>query len=64
MSLTVSVECTAVLAESGKALLCVVEDEEVWVPKSQIDDDSEVYQKGHSGTLIVSDWFANKQGWL
>lgn len=25
--------------------------------------DGEVYKRGTEGTLIVSDWFARKQGW-
>ena len=34
-----------------------------WVPQSQIDDDSEVWQPGDSGTLIVSQWLADEKGW-
>ena len=34
-----------------------------WIPKSQIHDDSEVYKPGTSGKLIVSFWYARKQGW-
>lgn len=48
------------------ALLCkapVWGDEEIWIPKSQITDDSEVYKSGTSGELIVTEWFARKQGW-
>lgn len=33
-----------------------------WVPKSQIDDDSEVWKLGQMGTLIVSRWWAVKAG--
>lgn len=36
------------------------EDRELWVPKSQIHDDSEVYGDGHEGVLVVSEWFAKK----
>ena len=39
-------------------------DEDVCVPISQIDDDSDVYKSGTTGDLIVSDWFAGKQGWI
>ena len=35
---------------------------EEWFPLSQIHDDSEVYQAGDSGTLIVSEWIAKKKG--
>jgi len=38
-------------------------DDEVFVPDSQIDEDSEVYKKGTEGTLIVTDWFARKKDW-
>lgn len=35
-----------------------------WVPKSQITDDSEVFEVGGEGTLCVTEWFAKKKGWL
>ena len=51
------------LRETDKALLCNIEGEEVWVPKSLIHDDSEVYSmKANAGTLIVPLWWARKQG--
>lgn len=34
-----------------------------WVPKSQIHDDSEVFEKGHEGKLVVKKWLAEKEGW-
>ena len=47
---------------------CLVEgveySEPLWIPKSQIDDDSEVYAAGTSGTLIVSEWIATEKGLL
>lgn len=30
----------------------------IWIPQSQIHDDSEVYKKGTSGKLIVTQWIA------
>lgn len=39
-----------------------VEGEDVWIPKGQIHDDSEVYGEGHSGVLIVSRWIAEQKG--
>ena len=52
--------------DSGKALLVTVPDldDELWIPHSQIEDDSEVYQKGDEGTLIITDWLAGKLGIL
>lgn len=35
----------------------------VWIPRSQIHDDSEVYDEGHSGRLVVTQWFAEQKGW-
>ncbi len=48
--------------ETDAAILCVVEGNEMWIPKSQIDDDSEVYKKGTSGKLIVTEWIALQKG--
>ena len=55
-------KCTA---ETDKAILVEAPDldEQEWIPRSQIDDDSEVYKTGTAGDLIVSDWWAEKQGW-
>ena len=30
----------------------------VWIPQSQIDDDSEVWKLGDKGKLVVSEWIA------
>lgn len=37
-------------------------DDAVWIPKSQVDDDSEVYKKGTSGTLVITEWIATEKG--
>jgi len=34
-----------------------------WVPKSVIHEDSEVYQAGGEGNLVVYEWFAIDRGW-
>jgi len=34
----------------------------VWVPKSVVHDDSEIYGEGHKGKLVVARWFAEKEG--
>jgi hypothetical protein len=54
--------------ETDKALHCIQDVQEdgdldpFWVPKSVVDDDSQVYQKGHRGTLVVKHWWAAKNG--
>ncbi len=32
-----------------------------WFPKSVIHDDSEVYELGHEGEIVVQGWFAEKE---
>lgn len=53
-------------AETAKALRIQLESEDSprWIPKSQIHDDSEVYDndKNSTGDLIVSRWYAEKEG--
>lgn len=53
-------------SDSGKAILVdsPILDDRVWVPKSAVTDDSEVWKERQDrGTLVVEDWFADKQGW-
>jgi hypothetical protein len=62
MAETASFPDVTVLRETDKALLCDIEGEEMWIPKSQIDDDSEVYEDGTEGTLIITQWLAAQKG--
>ena len=68
MSATVEFHDVTVLGESDKgcsdsgALCCLIEGEEVWIPKSQIHEDSEVYKEGTEGTLVITEWIAEKKG--
>jgi hypothetical protein len=66
VSETYKVEDVVCTAESDAAIKVEGSDigEPTWVPKSQIDDDSEVYAKGTEGTLIVTEWIAKQKGWL
>lgn len=57
----VSFEDVEVKKETDKAILCDIEGEEIWIPKSQISDDSEVYEEDTSGTLIISRWLAKEK---
>lgn len=51
-------------SESAKAVLVEFsldgEDVQHWIPKSQIDDESEVYGRGHRGRLVITKWMADK----
>lgn len=62
---TYEMHCTEVRKNTGKALLCVTKEQgEVWVPQSQIHDDSEVFDVGQEGTLVVTEWLATQKGWV
>lgn len=50
------------LRESDLALLCRVDGQEVWIPKSQIHEDSDVRSVHDKGELIVSEWIATEKG--
>ena len=59
---TVSFDGVECIKETDAALLCVIDDDEVWIPKSQIHDDSEVCEEGSSGTLVITEWIAREKG--
>jgi len=47
--------------ETDKAILVRFgKDDERWVPKSVIGEDSEVFQLNDEGTLEVYEWFVDK----
>jgi hypothetical protein len=50
------------IKETAMALLCEIDGKQVWIPKSQIDDDSEVWEEGQSGELIINEWLAKEKG--
>ena len=49
---------------TDKAILCEHDDwdDPIWFPLSQVDDDSEVYQEGDAGKLVVTEWIAEQKG--
>lgn len=57
-------ENTKAIGETKMALKVKLEDriEPIWVPKSIIHDDSEVWINGHSGQLVLPEWFCIKEG--
>ncbi len=54
-----------VMRGSERALLCRIPTDvgfrEVWIPRSQITDDSEVFEAGDEGQLVVKSWFAERE---
>ena len=54
-------ECMHVEKETEKALQVVINNQTLWVPKSQIAEDSEVSSEGQSGVIKLSEWILEKR---
>lgn len=51
-----------VTAQTAKAILVDFGEEgEKWIPLSQVHEDSEVFEKGDTGDLIISRWIAQQK---
>lgn len=50
--------------ETVAAILCDIDGQAIWIPKSQVRDASEVQGEGDEGTLVVSEWIALEKGIL
>jgi hypothetical protein len=59
----VAIPATEAIVQTDRALLVMINGDEVWVPLSQIAKGSEVREPGDIGTLVVSEWWFGKQGW-
>lgn len=64
-----SIDDVRAIAETEKAIKVIGTDAEdpekaEWIPKSQVHENSEVYADEHVGKLVVTGWFARKQGWI
>lgn len=56
------IENVVALRASEKALLCEVDGKQVWIPQSQILDDSEVWKAADEGQLVIPMWLAEEKG--
>ena len=55
-----SVTC---IAETEAAILVQIDDEEVWIPRSQLHpEDNEVREVGDVGELVITEWIAEEKG--
>lgn len=50
------------LRATASALLVRIDDKEHWIPQSQIDDDSEIWEAGQEGEIVLSQWIAEQKG--
>lgn len=51
-------DCVAIFETDEALLVSVTDDKTRWIPKSQILDDSEVFEKSTRGTLLIPRWLA------
>ena len=58
---TVSFADVSCTAATEMAIQCKIDGEKVWIPQSQVDEDSEVWELGHRGTLIITEWIAKEK---
>jgi len=59
----VEIEVEEVLNVTDRAVLCAVDGEEHWIPRSQIDVEGADFEAGEVDfTLSVTRWFAEKEG--
>ncbi len=59
---TVEFEDVFVEAETPSAILCHINGKKHWIPQSQVYADSEVWHVEDEGTLVITRWFAEKEG--
>jgi hypothetical protein len=61
----VTIPEAVVVATTEKAVLVMVDDQEHWIPDSQIGPDSELHtgsDNGDEGKLSITEWIASKKG--
>ena len=58
----IRIDDVTILRMTDMAVLCEIDGSEYWIPQSQIDDDSEVWEEGDGGMLVISKWIADQKG--
>lgn len=59
---TITLEEVASLHATADAVLCLIGSRQVWVPQSVIHEDSEVFDAGQIGKLVIFTWWATREG--
>lgn len=65
---TITIENVKCLRATGRAILVRRKHEDGshggtrWVPQAVVHDDSEVYQEGDEGKLVIFEWWATQEG--
>lgn len=57
---TVAFDQVVCLKATPLAMLCLIDGDEHWIPKSHVHDDSEVFNDSDNkeGKLVISEWIA------
>ena len=58
----VHLDVKKIAKETDAAFLLHLEDESVWVPKSQVADADDYAEGDMDCTIAVTEWFADKEG--
>ncbi len=58
----VHVEFEQILQETDAAFLITIQDEDVWLPKSQIANPEDYTEGDAGGTISITEWIANEKG--
>ena len=63
---TYTIEDAVCIADTGDAIKVEAPEfeEPQWIPQSQVHEDSEVFAKSDRGNCIVTQFFAEKKGWV
>jgi hypothetical protein len=58
----VDIEVELIKKMTDKAMLCVIGDEEVWLPFSQVAHDEDYEEGDENLTLSITEWIAEQKG--
>lgn len=56
-----------VMRESDDAILVLIpdiDDDPIWIPRSQVHPYSDIRESGDTGDLVVTTWFAEQRSWI
>ena len=67
MARTTVIENVTILKKTDKALLCEIDDQQVWIPISQLHEDSTLNgesDEGELGDIVIPEWLAEEKDLL
>lgn len=58
----VHIDVDHIKKETDKAFLCVIDEEEIWLPKSQISDVADYEEGDRDVSMSISEFIAGEKG--